>query len=54
MARIYVGSISFEIREEMIKQSFGVYGPIKSINMSWDATTGVRFTVILLRISMKI
>lgn len=41
MARVYIGSISFEVREEMIKNAFGVFGPIKSINMSWDAVTGV-------------
>jgi len=40
MARVYVGSISFEIREEQIRQYFGAFGPIKSINMSWDASTG--------------
>uniref|UniRef100_A0A914BWP3 RRM domain-containing protein n=1 Tax=Acrobeloides nanus TaxID=290746 RepID=A0A914BWP3_9BILA len=40
MARVYVGSVSFEVREENIRQSFGVYGPIKSINMSYDAITG--------------
>ncbi|VDL76251.1 unnamed protein product [Nippostrongylus brasiliensis] len=40
MARVYIGSISFEVREEMIKKAFEVYGPIKSINMSWDPTTG--------------
>ncbi|MFH4981244.1 hypothetical protein AB6A40_007953 [Gnathostoma spinigerum] len=40
MARVYIGSISFEVREEMIKNAFSVFGPIKSINMSWDAVTG--------------
>uniref|UniRef100_A0A0N5APX5 Poly(U)-binding-splicing factor PUF60 n=1 Tax=Syphacia muris TaxID=451379 RepID=A0A0N5APX5_9BILA len=40
MARVYIGSISFEVREEMIKTAFSVFGPIKSINMSWDAVTG--------------
>ncbi|VDN20695.1 unnamed protein product [Gongylonema pulchrum] len=40
MARVYIGSISFEVREEMIKNAFAVFGPIKSINMSWDAVTG--------------
>lgn len=43
MARIYIGSISFEIREEQLKQNFSVFGPIKSINMSWDTVTGVNF-----------
>lgn len=40
MARVYIGSISFEIREETIKQTFNPFGPIKSINMSWDPVTG--------------
>ncbi|CAB3410720.1 unnamed protein product [Caenorhabditis bovis] len=40
MSRIYVGSISFEIREDMLKKAFEPFGPIKSINMSWDPTTG--------------
>ncbi|KAF1580638.1 UNVERIFIED_CONTAM: Poly(U)-binding-splicing factor PUF60, partial [Eudyptes robustus] len=40
MARVYIGSISFEVREENIKQAFSVFGPIKSINMSWDVATG--------------
>uniref|UniRef100_A0A914S4R0 RRM domain-containing protein n=1 Tax=Parascaris equorum TaxID=6256 RepID=A0A914S4R0_PAREQ len=51
MARVYIGSISFEVREEMIKNSFSVFGPIKSINMSWDAVTGVGFTQFTLLIS---
>lgn len=41
MARVYIGSISFEVREEQIKQHFSVFGPVKSINMSWDTVTGV-------------
>uniref|UniRef100_A0A915CNV9 RRM domain-containing protein n=1 Tax=Ditylenchus dipsaci TaxID=166011 RepID=A0A915CNV9_9BILA len=40
MARVYIGSISFEVREEQIKQNFSVFGPIKTINMSWDTVTG--------------
>uniref|UniRef100_A0A914UYX3 RRM domain-containing protein n=1 Tax=Plectus sambesii TaxID=2011161 RepID=A0A914UYX3_9BILA len=40
MARVYIGSISFEVREEQIKNAFQPFGPIKSINMSWDAITG--------------
>ncbi|CAI5437520.1 unnamed protein product [Caenorhabditis angaria] len=40
MSRIYVGSISFEVREEMLRKAFDPFGPIKSINMSWDPTTG--------------
>ncbi|KRZ16618.1 Poly(U)-binding-splicing factor PUF60, partial [Trichinella zimbabwensis] len=40
MARVYIGSISFELREETVKGAFQVFGPIKSINMSWDPITG--------------
>ncbi|UMM10996.1 hypothetical protein L5515_000502 [Caenorhabditis briggsae] len=40
MSRIYVGSISFEIREDMLRKAFDPFGPIKSINMSWDPATG--------------
>lgn len=39
MCRVYVGSISFEVREETIKTAFSAYGTIKSINMSWDQIT---------------
>jgi len=34
--RVYVGSISFELKEDTIRQAFLPFGPIKSINMSWD------------------
>lgn len=43
MARLYIGSISFEVREEQIKLHFSVFGQVKSINMSWDTVTGVRY-----------
>jgi len=36
MFRVYVGSISFELKEDSIKQAFSPFGCIKSINMSWD------------------
>ncbi|XP_072032171.1 poly(U)-binding-splicing factor PUF60-like isoform X1 [Amphiura filiformis] len=39
MCRVYVGSISFELREDTIRQAFLPFGPIKSINMSWDPVT---------------
>lgn len=39
MCRVYVGSISFELREESIKAKFEPFGAIKSINMSWDPVT---------------
>jgi len=37
--RVYVGSISFELREDTVRQSFFPFGPIKSITMSWDPIT---------------
>ncbi|KAL1122859.1 hypothetical protein AAG570_003185 [Ranatra chinensis] len=39
MCRVYVGSISFELKEDTIRQAFSPFGPIKSINMSWDPVT---------------
>ncbi|XP_068622768.1 poly(U)-binding-splicing factor half pint isoform X2 [Battus philenor] len=39
MCRVYVGSISFELKEDTIRQAFLPFGPIKSINMSWDPVT---------------
>lgn len=39
MCRVYVGSISFELREETIRAKFDPFGAIKSINMSWDPVT---------------
>ena len=39
LCRIYVGSINFEIREDTIKQAFLPFGPIKSVNLSWDPIT---------------
>ncbi|RDD42375.1 Poly(U)-binding-splicing factor PUF60 [Trichoplax sp. H2] len=39
MCRIYVGSISFDLREDHIKQTFSPFGPIKNINLSWDTVT---------------
>ncbi|XP_022339617.1 poly(U)-binding-splicing factor PUF60-like isoform X2 [Crassostrea virginica] len=39
MCRIYVGSINFEIKEDTIKQAFIPFGPIKSVNLSWDPVT---------------
>lgn len=38
-ARVYVGSISFELREDTVRQAFQPFGPIKSITMSWDPIT---------------
>jgi len=39
MCRVYVGSINFEVKEEMIRTAFLPFGPIKSISMSWDPLT---------------
>ncbi|XP_026478113.1 poly(U)-binding-splicing factor half pint-like isoform X2 [Ctenocephalides felis] len=39
MCRVYVGSISFELKEDTVRQAFLPFGPIKSINMSWDPVT---------------
>lgn len=36
---MYVGSISFELKEDTIRAAFLPFGPIKSINMSWDPVT---------------
>jgi RNA recognition motif-containing protein len=36
VSRVYVGSISFELKEETIKTAFNPYGPIRSVNMSYD------------------
>ena len=43
MSRVYVGSISFEIREDMLRKTFEAFGPIKSLNMGFDNVTGVRY-----------
>jgi len=34
--RIYVGSINFGIQEEVVKQAFLPFGPIKSISVPYD------------------
>ena len=39
-ARIYVGCINYDTREDAIKQAFLAFGPIRSITMSWDSMTG--------------
>lgn len=39
MCRVYVGSISFELKEDTIRTAFLPFGQIKSINMSWDSQT---------------
>ncbi|OQR75495.1 poly(U)-binding-splicing factor PUF60-like [Tropilaelaps mercedesae] len=39
MCRIYVGSISYELREDAVRTAFKPFGPIKAINMSYDTVT---------------
>lgn len=39
MCRVYVGSISFEVKEETIKSVFSPFGAIKSIKLSYDQVT---------------
>ncbi|XP_077472473.1 poly(U)-binding-splicing factor PUF60a [Stigmatopora argus] len=39
MCRVYVGSIYYELGEDTIRQAFIPFGPIKSIDMSWDSIT---------------
>lgn len=39
MCRVYVGSIYYELGEDIIRQAFSPFGPIKSIDMSWDSVT---------------
>lgn len=34
-----MGSINFEIKEDTIKQAFLPFGPVKSVNLSWDPIT---------------
>uniref|UniRef100_A0A1I8B323 RRM domain-containing protein n=1 Tax=Meloidogyne hapla TaxID=6305 RepID=A0A1I8B323_MELHA len=41
MSRIYIGSVNFDVSEDQIRSVFGIYGPIKNVNMSIDPTTGV-------------
>lgn len=43
MSRIYIGSVNFDVSEEQIRSVFGIYGPIKNVNMSIDPATGVTF-----------
>ena len=43
ICRIYVGCINYDTREESIKQAFNAFGPIRSITMSWDPTTQVKY-----------
>jgi len=34
---VYVGGISFDVREDTVKQAFQPFGPIKNVSLSWDA-----------------
>lgn len=37
--RIYIGSIAYDIKEDMLKQAFLPFGPVKNVSMSWDPAT---------------
>lgn len=37
--RVYVGSIAYDVKEDSLKQVFSPFGPIKSVNLSWDPST---------------
>ena len=41
MCKIYVGSIYYEIGEQTIRHSFETFGPVRSIDMSYDQTGGM-------------
>ena len=38
--RIYIGSLYFELGEDVVRTAFAPFGTIKAINMSWEGTTG--------------
>lgn len=40
MCRVYVGSIYYDLKEEVVRQAFASFGVIRSINMSFDPITG--------------
>lgn len=39
MCRVYVGSIYYDVSQEIVRQAFTPFGPIKSIDMSFDTIT---------------
>lgn len=39
MSRIYIGSIYYELGEDILRQAFCPFGNIRSVNLSWDALT---------------
>ena len=39
MCRVYVGSIYYDVAQEMVREAFTPFGPIKSIDMSYDPIT---------------
>ncbi|XP_078489859.1 poly(U)-binding-splicing factor PUF60-like [Ciona intestinalis] len=40
MCRVYVGSIYYDIAQSMVQDAFTPFGPIKSMDMSFDPITG--------------
>lgn len=41
MSRIYIGAVSYEVREDMLRKAFGDFGPIRGITIGHDTMTGV-------------
>ncbi|CAF0761903.1 unnamed protein product, partial [Didymodactylos carnosus] len=39
MCRVYIGSINFELNEQMLKQAFQPFGPVKSVSLTFDPVT---------------
>lgn len=37
LGTVYVGGISFDVREDTVKTAFQPFGPIKNVSLSWDA-----------------
>jgi len=40
MARIYVGNLPYDMREDEIRKMFTPFGPVKSVHMTIDNSTG--------------
>ena len=39
MCRVYVGSLDYNLQSDTILKAFNVFGPIKSLDMSYDSVT---------------
>lgn len=53
MCRVYVGSIYYELGEDTIRQAFAPFGPIKSIDMSWDSVTMKHKVIFIMFFTLK-